>query len=182
MRIISGSLKGRHIAPPSNGWKTRPTTDRAKEGLFNILHNSFDFESTRVLDLFAGTGNIGYEFLSRGAIQVDFVERYGACIQFIKQSLSQFQLTDKAVIHQTDVFKFVKNCSEKYDLIFADPPYRLKQSHQLPDLIFDASLFKSPKACLIIEHDNRLNFEKHTGFAQFRQYGQSGFSFFGPKE
>lgn len=178
MRIISGTFRGRRISPPPNNWKTRPTTDRAKEGLFNILQNEVDLTTISVLDLFSGTGNIGYEFLSRGAQQVDFVERYGACVQFIQQTLQQLKITDQAKVHKTDVFRFLKTCTQQYDLIFADPPYHLKQSQQIPDLVIERKLLKTSESYLIIEHDKRLNFEKHANFAQHRHYGQSGFSFF----
>ena len=178
MRIISGTLKGRRFEMPSDGWKTRPTTDIAREGLFNILQHSIDLEGIAVLDLFAGSGSVGYEFISRGADKVTFVEKFGACINFIKKNLKHFEIESHAEIAKSDVFQFLqKSEKESYDIIFADPPYADHEMMQIPILVFEKKLLKN-EGLLIIEHDERHNFEKHPNFAFLRKYGQSQFSFF----
>ena len=178
MRIISGKLKGRRFEMPSEGWKTRPTTDIAREGLFNILQHSTVLEDVVVLDLFAGSGSVGYEFISRGATKVTFVEKYGACINFIKKNLKIFDIESFAEISKTDVFQFLQQANEdSYDIIFADPPYADHEMMKIPELVFEKNLLKN-EGLLIIEHDERHNFEKHPNFAFLRKYGQSQFSIF----
>lgn len=178
MRVISGKLKGRRFEMPNAGWKTRPTTDIAREALFNILQHQIDLEGLEVLDLFAGSGSIGYEFLSRSAAKVTFVEKFGGCIKFIKQQLRIFDVEKNARLCKEDVFRFLQTAvAESYDLVFADPPYAMQQMLQLPDLVFERKLLKKD-GILIIEHDERHNFEKHTNFVEMRKYGQSRFSFF----
>jgi len=178
MRIISGKLKARRFELPSDRWKTRPTTDMARESLFNILSNWIDLEGITVLDLFAGSGAVGYEFLSRGAKQVDFVEKFGPCLAFIKKQLASFACSKQGLLHKIDVFTFLKNAgTTQYNLIFADPPYALAKMRSLPDLIFNGNILKK-EGILIIEHDHRHNFENHLNFAEARTYGQTIFSFF----
>jgi 16S rRNA (guanine966-N2)-methyltransferase len=180
MRIISGTLKGRRFDIP-NGWKTRPTTDIARESLFNILLNKTELEDKLVLDLYSGSGAVGYEFISRGAQKVTFVEKFQGCITFIKNNLKLFNIESHAEIVKSDVFLFLKNYeSAKYDIIFADPPYADNSMMLLPELIFERLILKT-QGILIIEHDERHNFEKHTNFVELRKYGQSLFSFFSNK-
>jgi len=178
MRIISGKLKGRRFEMPTQGWKTRPTTDIAREGLFNILQHSIDLEDIVVLDLFAGSGSVGYEFISRAAERVIFVEKFGGCISFIKKNLELFDVSNQAEIVKSDVFQYLQKTNpDTFNIIFADPPYADHSMMQIPDLIFEKKLLKT-NGLLIIEHDERHNFEKHSNFAFLRKYGQSQFSFF----
>ncbi len=177
MRIISGKLKGRRFDLPSSKWKTRPTTDQSKESLFNILANKVSFENLEVLDLFAGTGNIAYEFASRGATAVFCVEKYGAAIRFIKQKAVDFGLESQLNVHKADVFKFLAGHEAKYDLIFADPPYDSPKYPYLIELVFKQNLLQK-EGWLIVEHDAKHCFENHHNFVEFRRYGQSFFSFF----
>ena len=178
MRIISGKLKGRRYDMPSEGWKTRPTTDIAREGLFNILQHSIVLDDIIVLDLFAGSGSVGYEFLSRAAEKVTFVDKFGGCINFIKKNLKIFDIGANAEVVKSDVFQFLQKLpAESYDIIFADPPYADHEMMKIPNLVFEKNLLKD-EGLLIIEHDERHNFEKHSNFAFLRKYGQSQFSFF----
>ena len=141
MRIISGKFGGRRIHPPTNMPHTRPTTDIAKEGLFNILQNRIDFNNLKCLDLFAGTGSISYELASRGADSLTLVEKDGKQVQFIQQTAKLLGLTDFSVLKQ-DVFQFLKHCNEQFDFIFAGPPYALTTIDQLPLLIIENKLLK----------------------------------------
>jgi 16S rRNA (guanine966-N2)-methyltransferase len=178
MRIISGHLKGRRFEIPSDRWKTRPTTDMAREGLFNILQHRIELEGIEVLDLFSGSGALGYEFLSRGAEKVTMVEKFGGCIKFIKKQLKEFGIEDRANLIKMEVFSYLKQSPENtFDLVFADPPYAMREMLEIPDLVFNRQILKSG-GLLIIEHDDRYNFENHVNFAEVRKYGQSRFSFF----
>lgn len=177
MRVISGKLKGRRFDLPSNKWKTRPTTDQSKESLFNILSNKITIEDSRVLDLFGGTGNLAYEFASRGADKVVCVEKYAPATKFIQQQAKAFDIAEQIEVHRADVFRFLKDHTGQYDIIFADPPYDSPLYPKLIDLIIERQLI-SPEGLLIIEHNNQHNFEKHPRFVEKRQYGQSLFSFF----
>ncbi len=165
---------------PAKTDKTRPTTDYARESLFNILQNQLDLQGIEVLDLFSGSGAIGYEFLSRGAAKVVFVENHSPCINFIKNTLRDFGIESKAEVQKADVYSFVRKLAPKsFDIIFADPPYASDAMLQLPDLVFVSNILKEDGQ-LIIEHDDRHNFENHSNFASLRKYGQSIFSFFEP--
>ena len=176
MRIISGTLKGRRFDPPLQKWKTRPTTDYAKESLFNILAHRLDFEGLLVADLYAGSGSISYEFASRGAQQVHSVERYKGCVQYMRQQVEQFGLTDQMVVVQRDVLQWLKRNDQQFDVVFADPPYAAAAQYgQLVDLIEERQIIR-PEGWLILEHDSRQNFAKHPNFVELRQYGQSYFS------
>ena len=124
MRIISGQYKGRRISPPKN-LPVRPTTDMSKEALFNVLNNYFDFEGLKILDLFSGTGNISYEFASRGSQNITSVDADFGCIKFIKQTATEFDFNIAAI--KSDIFAFIEKCQSSYDIIFADPPYALEQ-------------------------------------------------------
>ncbi|MEY5069564.1 MAG: rRNA ((966)-N(2))-methyltransferase RsmD [Bacteroidota bacterium] len=177
MRIIGGRLKALRIQAPQN-LPVRPTTDLAKEALFNILNHQLDFEHIEVLDLFSGTGNISIEFASRGAVKVVSVDRNKGCIQFLKSMIEKHQL--KQIKTQfADVFKFLQLETDAFDLIFADPPYDLPALQQIPDLVFERNLVK-PGGYLIVEHPSMKKLT-HPFLTEQRVYGSSSFSFFSPK-
>lgn len=178
MRIIGGRLKGKMIFPP-NGYKARPTTDFAKEGLFNILNNEYEFEGLKVLDLFGGTGAISYEFASRGAERVYCVEMLPMHANFIKSQARIFGLDNLTVVHH-NVFDFLGICHEKFDLIFADPPYAIDGLDTIPDKVFAQDILHD--GCyFILEHGGDYNFENHPFFVKERTYGNVHFSFFEKK-
>lgn len=177
MRIIGGAFKGRKFTPPAKNWPTRPTTDFAKEGLFNILNNRIDFSEIKVLDLFGGTGNHSYEFISRGCTDVTYVDQYRGCVQFAKKTAATLEIEDRMKIMQTDVFKFLKRTSEQYDYIFADPPFNLPKAKAIPDLIFEKDLLKEG-GLFVMEHADVHSFEQHPRFEESRNYGKIVFSFF----
>lgn len=175
MRIISGRFGGRRLTPTGK-LPARPTTDKAKEALFNILSNRYDLSAISVLDLFAGTGNIALEFVSRGSPAVVAVERSFPAVRFIKQVKEELGLAELQVV-RADVFQFLKTDQARYDLIFADPPYDMHNFADIVDTIFERKLLKA-NGCLIMEHSNLVNTGILRGFREKRQYGQSGFSFF----
>jgi 16S rRNA (guanine(966)-N(2))-methyltransferase RsmD len=175
MRIISGTFKGRRIAPPKN-ITARPTTDFAKESLFNLLTNRMDFEDVDMLDLFAGTGGIGIEFISRGAREVTAVEMAHTQQNFIISCCKQLGIKNLHLI-RGDVFKFVKACHVQYDFIYADPPYDLPQLATLPDLIFEQGILKED-GFFVLEHSKNNDFSTHPRFLEMRNYGSVHFSFF----
>ena len=174
MRILGGSLKGRTIAVPK-GLPIRPTTSFAGEGLFNILNNYFDLEVSTVLDLFSGTGHISLEFASRGCKELESVDSNYACVNFLKQTASKFQLPISTT--KADVFKFLKDANKTYDLIFADPPYDLVNIEEIHQLVFDKKLLNE-NGWLIIEHGPRTKLEHLSHFKQLRKYGNVNFSIF----
>ena len=175
MRIIGGKLKGKVILPPA-GYKARPTTDFAKEGLFNILDNEYEFEDLKVLDLFGGTGSIAFEFASRGASRVYCVEMARENASFIKTEADRLGLTNVTMVRD-NVFDFLPICHEKFDLIFADPPYALEGLETLPDQIFSRDLLH-PGCYFILEHGDEHSFTTHPHFVKERHYGRGHFSFF----
>jgi len=175
MRIISGQYKGRRFSPPE-GIPTRPTTDIAKEGLFNILNNNIDYEETKFLDLFAGSGNISYEMASRGCKDILTVDRFPLCVQFIQSMIEKIGIEGMRVI-QADVFDVIANANEQYNLIFAGPPYGLDIMDEIPDRIFKANLL-TPQGIFIMEHNPKHNYDDHIMFAERRNYGQTHFTFF----
>jgi len=175
MRIIGGRLKGLRLNPPKN-LPVRPTTDLAKEALFNILLNKIEFEGIKVLDLFSGTGNISLEFASRGASEVVSVDRSQQCIYYLKDTARQHGL-DQIKTFKADVLKYLQLETEQYDLVFADPPYDMNQIPELPKIIFDRDLL-SPGGLLIVEHQSLQNLSNHPKFTEQRTYGHSSFSFF----
>ena len=177
MRIISGKFKGRRFNPPADKWPTRPTTDVAKEGLFNILNNTFDFEDLKVLDLFGGTGSHSYEFISRGSTDVTYVDMHGPAIDFVRTTAVQLGIKDNIRIIPTDVFKFIDRAWEKYDYIFAGPPYGLAALDSIPDKIFEKQLLRGD-GWFVMEHNPNHNFEKHPHFFNARHYGKTIFSIF----
>lgn len=178
MRIIGGSLRGLRLNPPKN-LPVRPTTDLAKEALFNILQNKLDFDDLKVLDLFSGTGNISMEFASRGARSVTSVDRSIHCVNYLKDCAKQHVLS-QIKVYKEDVFKYLQVETEQYDLIFADPPYDLNRIPELPGIIFDRKLLQ-PDGLLIVEHQSMQNLNNHPGFVEVRKYGHSAFSFFSNK-
>ena len=175
MRIISGTYGGRRLSPPKN-ITARPTTDFAKESLFNLLNNRLDFEGIDVLDLFAGTGGIGIECASRGAREVTAVEIAHVQQNWIISCCRQLGIRNLRVI-RGDVFKFLSACRTKYDLIFADPPYALEELAALPDLILQQDILKED-GWLVVEHGKDTNFTDHPRHVETRTYGSVHFSFF----
>ena len=175
MRIIGGKFKGKAILPPQ-GYKARPTTDFAKEGLFNILNNEYDMEGLKVLDLFGGTGAISYEFASRGAEMVYCVEMLPLHANFIKSQAAALGMRNLTVVRH-NVFEFLDICHEKFDIIFADPPYAIEGLGDLPEKVFAKDILH-PGAYFILEHPEEYNFESNPYFVKDRKYGNVHFSFF----
>jgi 16S rRNA (guanine(966)-N(2))-methyltransferase RsmD len=178
VRIISGTHKGRRI-PSSSKFTARPTTDFAKENLFNVLNNLIDFEDIYVLDLFAGTGGISYEFASRGASMVISVEKNHKHFAYIKSNCDELNFSNIKVI-KADALKFVKMSKEKFDMIFADPPYDMPKVDEVVDKVLSKDLLNDD-GMFIFEHSERLNFSDHPMFIQTRKYGSVNFSFFQKK-
>ena len=178
MRIIGGKYRGRRVEPPKN-FKARPTTDFAREGLFNILDNRIDFEKINVLDLFSGTGCMSYEFASRGVPEIHLVEKDYAHISGIKRIIRELEIDTIRTIH-IDVKAYLKTCSIKYNIVFADPPYDLQWLNQLPDLILGAGIIKED-GFLILEHPKTMRFNDHPLFFEHRNYGGVNFSLFKPR-
>jgi 16S rRNA (guanine966-N2)-methyltransferase len=176
MRIISGKHKGRRLVAPKN-LPVRPTTDMCKESLFNILNNYFNFNGLKVLDLFAGTGNISYEFASRGAGPITSVDADLGCINFIKKTTADLDLDISTI--KSDVFSFLERNKSSYDIIFADPPYDLSQEYfeKIIQLIFDNELLDED-GMLIVEHSKHTKLEHMTNFSFLKNYGGSVFSFY----
>lgn len=177
MRIISGQFKGRRFNPPADKWPTRPTTDFAKEGLFNILQNRIDFEDIKMLDLFGGTGNHTYEFISRGCRDVTYVDKFPACVTFVKNTAKSLGIESSVTIVKMDVFDFLKNNNKSYDYIFAGPPYPLPNLSEIPDKIF-ATKILAPGGIFVLEHNPNHDFSRHDKFQNQRNYGTTIFSFF----
>jgi 16S rRNA (guanine966-N2)-methyltransferase len=175
MRIVSGKFKGKTFIPPK-GFNARPTTDFAKEGLFNILLNNFDFEEIEVLDVFAGTGSISFEFASRGTKRIDLVELNHQHLKFISKIRNELDLKQIHTI-QGNAFQFLKACNYKYDIIFADPPYEMDGIEMIPALVFEKNLLKDD-GWLILEHSASYSFETHARFHKMRNYGSVHFSIF----
>jgi 16S rRNA (guanine(966)-N(2))-methyltransferase RsmD len=175
MRIIGGKFKANRFQPPQN-IPTRPTTDFAKEGLFNVLTNSFNFENIKFLDLFGGTGSISYEFASRGCKDITIVEIYPKCAAFIKKTVAELKIEGMTVLQQ-DVFMYIANCRKQFDVIFAGPPYPLSNLATLPDLIFEHKLIEG-EGWFILEHNPNHNFELHPNFFKYKNYGTTIFSIF----
>lgn len=175
MRIIRGRHQRRQIVAPDN-LPTRPTTDMAKESLFNILENQLNWEDTTALDLFAGTGNISYEMVSRGCQHVTAVDENNNCVRFIRETANKLGMTELAVV-KSDVFRFLPMHSAKYDLIFADPPYDCKHYDLIVSLIFERGLLKED-GILVVEHDRTIDFSAHPNYYDHRKYGKVNFTFF----
>lgn len=179
MRIIGGKHGGRKFHPPSK-MPARPTTDIAKEGLFNILQNSIDFSEIKTLDLFGGTGSISYELASRGCTDLTLIEQDRNLILFIKKNVELLQFENFKII-QTEVFRYINQCKEQYDFIFAGPPYALSTIDDIPKLIFEKQLLK-PNGTFVLEHTPRNQYENYPFFKRCKNYGTTLFSFFSNKE
>lgn len=176
MRIISGKWGGRRISPPAQMPHTRPTTDIAKEGLFNILQNRMDFEGVNTLDLFGGTGCISYELASRGAAQLTIIEKDPIMHAFIKKNADMLGMENYKVL-KMDVFAYLQSCEESFDFIFAGPPYALGTIDELPKMIVAKKMIREG-GFFVLEHTPRNNYEKFDGFSFQRNYGTTLFSFF----
>jgi 16S rRNA (guanine966-N2)-methyltransferase len=176
MRIIGGELGGRKINPPNKMPYTRPTTDIAKEGLFNIIENNLEISELKTLDLFGGTGSISYELASRGAVDQTIVEKDVRMYEFIKKTIRQLGIEHLNMI-KMDVFKFIDQCTEQFDFIFAGPPYALTNIDDLPKLIFEKNLLK-PKGWFVLEHEPRNDYKKFPFYKMERNYGTTIFSIF----
>ncbi|MBK8515695.1 MAG: RsmD family RNA methyltransferase [Saprospiraceae bacterium] len=177
MRIISGKFKGRKFIPPARNWPTRPTTDFAKEGLFNILNNRINFEETVMLDLFGGTGNHSYEFLSRGCKDVTYVDSFRGCVTFVLKTTEELGMHDHIQIIKSDVFRFLKTNIRQFDYIFAGPPYPLPNLNSIPDEIFNSNAIQE-NGLFVLEHNPNHNFKDHSRYFEERNYGTTIFSFF----
>ncbi|MFI3294899.1 MAG: RsmD family RNA methyltransferase [Rikenellaceae bacterium] len=176
MRIISGTHRRRPITPPA-GFRARPTTDFAKENLFNVINNSYEFEDLRVLDLFSGTGSISYEFASRGAARVVSVEMNPTHHRFIQNTSREMGLLAIEAVC-TNTFVYLRSsCGGVFDIVFADPPYDLENIETLPDAIFSAGIL-SDIGMVIVEHGSTCDFSLHPRFLEVRRYGSVNFSLF----
>ncbi len=176
MRIISGTHGGRKINPPANMPHTRPTTDIAKEGLFNVLQNNLEIEGLKTLDLFGGTGCISYELASRGAHDLTIVEKDNKMYDFIKETSSMLKLQNFKLV-KSDVFKFINSAHQQYDFIFAGPPYALTTIDELPVMIFEKQLL-TEGGWFVLEHTPRNDYKKFAHYRSERNYGTTIFSFF----
>jgi 16S rRNA (guanine(966)-N(2))-methyltransferase RsmD len=177
MRITGGERRGQIIKPNMKNWPTRPTTDLAKEALYNILANRIDFEQVRMLDLFGGTGSHVWEVLSRGCQHAVYVDHFAPCVNFVKAQAMAFGYDKKLQVIKSDVKKYISTSSDRFDLIFADPPYGLSWLGQLADYILSGTLLNTD-GLLVIEHDQNQNFQNHHKCFDVRKYGATRFSFF----
>ena len=175
MRIITGEYKGRHFDVPRS-FKARPTTDFAKENIFNVLNAYLDFEDAEALDLFSGTGSISLELVSRGCLQVISVEMDRDHHRFIRECLKKLD-TERCIPIRGDVFLFLRSCKQSFDFIFADPPYALKELVSIPDVIFSKPLLKE-HGIFVLEHGKDNDFSSHPHFVEHRAYGSVNFSIF----
>ncbi len=175
MRIISGKYRGRTITPPKN-LRARPTTDFAKENIFNVLTNLVDFDECNVLDLFAGTGSVSYEFASRGAKSVTSVEINAVHYNFIKRSAAELGAENIYAV-KANVFLYLKSCAKRFDIIFSDAPYDLEGSEQVVDMVLGGDMLEED-GLLIFEHSKNIKFEEHPNFYQSRSYGSVQFTLF----
>lgn len=176
MRIISGKYKGKRLTAPKK-LPVRPTTDMAKEGLFNILNNRYYFDGLKVLDLFSGTGNISFEFASRDAGEIIAVDSFPGCVQYISKTVKELDFPIDAI--KSDVFKYLERTLEKFNIIFADPPYSFDQAQflKIVDLVLERNLLLED-GLLIVEHSDQTDLSSHPNFSEKRKYGGSIFSFF----
>ena len=176
MRIISGKHKSRRINAPNN-LPVRPTTDMAKEALFNILNNRYYFDQLSVLDIFAGIGSIGFEFASRGAEQITCVDLNQGCIRFLEKTDKELDLGTQII--KSDAYSFLERTNSKFDVIFADPPYDFDQEkfQNIVDLVFDKDLLNED-GLLIVEHSKKTDLSENSTFTQSKKYGSNVFSFF----
>jgi 16S rRNA (guanine(966)-N(2))-methyltransferase RsmD len=175
MRIIAGKHKGLRFSPPK-GFSDRPTTDFAKEALFNILENQIDIEGKHILDLFSGSGSITYEFYSRNAALITSVDSNFFNIKFIRKTTEKLGSTNIEII-SSEAIKYIQKCKRKFDLVFCDPPFSYAKYEDLYQAIIQHNLVK-PEGCVIIEHDTKHDFSKYKYFSELRKYGHVCFSFF----
>jgi 16S rRNA (guanine966-N2)-methyltransferase len=176
MRIISGKWGGRKISPPTKMPHTRPTTDIAKEGLFNILQNRISFDGIKTLDLFGGTGAISYELASRGAADLTIIEKDPVMQAFIKKNIEMLGMENTKVL-KMDIFNFLNTCTDQFNFIFAGPPYALGTIDEIPKIIVSKKLI-AQKGIFVLEHTPRNDYQKFEGFSFMRNYGSTVFSFF----
>lgn len=176
MRIIGGEFGGRRVHPPTKMPHTRPTTDIAKEGLFNVLENNLDLDGFKTLDLFGGTGSISYELASRGATDLTIIEKDTAMFDFIKKTSQELKIENFKVL-KSDVFRFMEQCHEQFDFIFAGPPYALDTINDIPRMIASRNLLK-PSGWFVLEHTPRNDYEGYPLFVTKRNYGTTIFSIF----
>lgn len=176
MRIVGGTHRSRQFHIPDH-LGIRPTTDFAKEALFNILSNRIDFEGKKVLDVFGGSGSISYEFASRGCAEITIIEKNMKSCEFIKKTAKEFRFTNIKVI-KMDVFSYIKMCSDSFDIIFADPPFKLENIQRIPALVFEKKLLNE-NGMLIVEHPSGANFTEIKELQETREYGTVNFSIFG---
>lgn len=175
MRIISGIYKHVRINPPKN-LPVRPTTDKTKESVFNILSSYIDFENVHALDLFAGTGNMTFEFLSRGCREVTAVEEHPKAVNFMRKLAANYRINNVKVF-KTDVFRFIEKNNERYDIIFADPPYDMERIDYVPEAIIDSELL-SDNGWMLIEHAKDTDLSSLNYFYEVRKYGRTRISVF----
>ena len=175
MRIVSGNHKGRKIKAP-NKLPIRPTTDMSKESIFNILSNSYEFNEVSVIDLFSGSGNISYEFASRGVKDIISVDNNINCIQFIKKTSKELDINIIAI--KSDVINFLKKTEKKSDIIFSDPPYSFNETYlnSMIELVFSENLIKQD-GILIIEHSKEISLDLNQYFHNKKRYGSCYFTF-----
>ena len=176
MRIVSGIFGGRRFSPPAK-IPARPTTELAREGLFNMLRNAMDMDGIKTLELFGGTGSITYELASHGAGDLTLIEKDLLSIDFIKKTAKELGIEDIMHIIRGDVFKFLKQSTDQYDLIFADPPYALSNIDELPLLVFEKNMLL-PNGIFVLEHAPRNDYQKHPRFHRMKNYGDTVFTFF----
>ena len=177
MRIIGGTLGGRRFYPPVKGWPTRPTTDIAKEALYNILQGRIDFAFTKFLDLFGGTGSHSLEMISRGCTDVTYVDQYRPCCAFVRSIVHELGIEECIRIVCMDAFRFCNRKPGSFDYIFAGPPYGLKELETIPDVLFTNDMLAA-NGILVLEHNPNHSFKSHTRFTEERKYGETHFSFF----
>ena len=177
MRIIGGRFKGRRFTPPAKKWPTRPTTDFAKEGLFNILQNRFDLSEVKMLDIFGGTGNHSYEAVSRGCLDVTYIDQHRPCIKYVQEVVELLGIADEVRIIRMDAASYLESAEDAFDYIFAGPPYGLTWLNEIPDRVFQNALVNTG-GLLVLEHSHTHSFSQHRHFEQMRKYGGSHFSFF----
>jgi len=177
MRIVAGKFKGRRFSPPAKKYPTRPTTDYAREALFNILNNEFDFQELKALELFGGFGGHSYELVSRGCESITVVEKHFGCVGFMKSTIRDLEVEDYIKVIKGDVFTFLKGSHEKYNYIFADPPYALPTLDLLPEIIFERALLNED-GLFVLEHGKNHTFHLHPHFVKEKEYGGTVFSFF----
>lgn len=180
MRVVSGKLRGRRFEPPES-FNARPTTDFAKENIFNVLCNLVDFEEIKVLDLFGGSGSVSYEFASRGCPDVTCVEKSSVHQRFIRRTVETFGIEDSVKVIQGDALRFISATNTKYDVIFADPPYDMPEVDSIPNLVIERDILNED-GFFILEHSVAGRFNGHPCYWQTRNYGKVNFTFFRKKE